>query len=229
MEEHEECLDEIVRRFRERKYYSVEELEILTARQLEVLTKQLVRLVGYKDIKKETKNSILRKLWRRRESAIERASEQSIWPNPNTEILAMVPVINEKTIPIPIQMKMIVNKKGEGRASRELDNKILIEEEAQTDYSSYWMLDVRTDEVRHDSSYLTVPEIIAYALHSPELLDKYVLNAGSSRFKRGRRYPNIYLSNIDGYPFLFWSKNNYKHSYKPQKVVKPSCNLRLIH
>lgn len=220
-----EWLEQINERIKEQRFYSPEELTVLADSQLENLAQRLNLLVKAKDIKKELANEIIKELKRRKPWAIKIASESPIRQNLEAKVLPIVPVINEIALDTSVLMKLLeVNGKiGRGLV---LPNKIINKyQECPIEY--YWMVDVRINEIRYDCPSLTLSETIAYAFHNMTILDKYALNPVSSRYKRGKKYPQIYLRLAEGYPIAHWSRYDY---FVPiTEIGVPSCAMRLIH
>lgn len=220
-----EWLKQINERVKEQKFYSLEELTVLADNQLENLTQRLNLLVKAKDIKKDIADEIIKELRHKKPWAIKIASERPIRQNLEAEVLPIVPVINESALDTSVLMRLLeVNGKiGRGLV---LPNKI-INEYQENPIKYYWMVDVRINEIRYGCPFLTLSETIAYAFHNMTVLDRYALNPVSSRYKRGRKYPQIYLRLAEGYPIAHWSRYDY---FVPiTEIGVPSCAMRLIN
>jgi len=226
LDEQDECIEEIIKRFKEQKYYSLKELNILTDKQLKILAERLKLQVEAKDIEEELANQILETLRWKKDWAIERVSETPIRQNPGTECSPIIPVIDEKVLNISKQMKLFRNGGKQERNFVPLE-RIKNDYEFEEPEDCYWMVDVRMNELRYDCHFLTVAETIAYALHNPRILSKYTLDSVNSRYKYVKNDTQLYLRIIEGYPILHWARNDYFAPIK--KIGKPSCALRLIH
>lgn len=216
-------IEEIIQRFNQQKYYSFEELNVLAEKQLALLAERLNFLAEEGDIEKVTVCNILKSLRWKKDSLIERVAEDPIWQNPKGECLPICPVINDSVIGASLLMKLIVNNGNIGRSfvpPEKIKNDDTVKEKKY-----YWIVDARVDTFC-DCSFLTVAEVLAYALHNPNVL-KYILDPTSSRYKGARQYPKLYLSLIDEYPILYWSKNDYSADEK--EILRPTCSIRLIH
>lgn len=218
------CLKEIIKRFKEQRFYSLSELNNLAEMELFVLRERLDRLVEQDVIKENTVDRISKSLNWSKDHSIEIASKMPIRQNQDTEYLPIVPVINSSALNVSLLMKLLVYDGKEGRSfvlPAKVKNNLEIGEK-----KCYWLIDARINEARCNSPFLTAAESIAYAIHNPSVLKKYVLDSGSSRYKNARNDSQIYLRLEDGYPILYWKRMDY---FKPLKICQPLCALRLIH
>jgi hypothetical protein len=227
LEEQAECLDEIIKRFKEEKVYSLEDINDIAEKQLKNLSNRLYLLVESGDIEEKIVAWALGVLERRKEYSVGMAFDNHVWDNPEARYLPIMPVISEDVIDIPTLMKIIINDNKQGRSFTE-------SEKIKTDYKGketielcYWVLDVRINEIRYNCPFLTAAEAIAYAFHNPDVLSGCTLNPVGSRYKRVKEDNQLLLRLIEEYPIFHWSRLDY---FEPIiRLSKPSCALRLIH
>jgi hypothetical protein len=226
LEEQAECLDEIIKRFKEEKVYSLEDIDDIAEKQLTNLSSRLYLLVEFGDIEEKIVNRALGVLKRRKEYSVGMAFNNHVWDNPEAKYLPIMPVISEDVIDIPTLMKIIINDKKLGRSFVESKKIKTDYEDKETTELYYWVLDVRIKEIRYNCPFLTAAEVIAYAFHNPEILSECVLNPVGSRYKRVKDNQLI-LRLVEGYPIFHWSRLNY---FEPiTRMGMPSCATRLIH
>lgn len=226
LNEQAECLDEIIKRFKGEKVYSLKDINDVAEKQLTNLSNRLYLLVESGEVEEKTVAWALGILKRRKEYSVKMALDNHVWDNPEAKYLPIMPVISEDVIDIPTLMKIIVNDNKPGRS-------FVGSEKIMTEYKGkeaielcYWVLDVRINEIRYNCPFLTAAEVIAYAFHNPDIMPEYVLNPVGSRHKRVKDN-QILLRLEHEYPILHWIRLDF---FEPIiKLGMPSCATRLIH
>lgn len=216
---------EVLKRFKQLRRYSQEELNSIADGQLLVLSERLNFLVKEGNIKEKKAGDILEALRQRKSYLIEILKNSSFWNNSEGHYLPIVPVVTDRSLNISILMKLIVNDDKIGRSlipDEKIKNKL-----KEPGPKCYWIVDARVDS-NYGYHSLTIAEAIAYALHNPSVL-KYTLAPEESRYKGARKFPRIHLRLVDEYPVLYWSKNDYFEFSGSGMVLNPVCESQRIH
>jgi len=208
-------LEAILERVKKTRFYSIEELESITEKQLEKLTQRM------RDINLEDRiiNTIIKNLNWQKEYAIKITSEEPIWENQQSNYLPILPVIDEKIIDINTQMKLLDNN---GKIGQSLVPLKKIKNYCNSKKGCYWLIDVRMNEPRYNCHFLTISEAIAYAFQNKT----YDIKALNSRYKYKKHYPELCISLIDEYPVLC-QRNSLPNPHV--EIGKPHAALRLVN
>jgi hypothetical protein len=211
----DECLEKIFRQAERTIFYSLEELDTISAKQLENLAQRMEDInLGSKIIK-----SIIENLNWHRDSAVEIAAGHPMFNDRQSRYIPIIPIISETVINMSIQMELLQSNGQSGKNTIPLPK---IKNECKRDRDFYWLVDVRINEPRYNCHYLTAAEAVAYSFHN----NIFNIEAVNSRYKYKKHYPELCILNEDE-PLLVWKNSLSANSIK--RLAKPNAAWRLIH
>lgn len=205
----ENCLRITSQEVLEQKFFSKEELEEIADSQLKTLSLKLKELVKSGKIEESKAKKILFNLKKEKTGVVRKAAEIPMRNNADAKCLPIMPVIGINALDISSQMELI---DGENEIPFE---KIKNFYPYGLPKESYWVINIRINEVNGKFSPLLIEEAIAYCLHY-DILSRRAVLITQSRYWHAMNNWQFMIALINDKPKLIQTSD--------YKEKKPRCN-----